>query len=86
MGFFDEIASLFSEEEIDKSFKIEWFGRSAVLVSGYRTIKTLTAGEVQLILEKGGIIKIMGSNLYIKKLEVGEVLIAGVVLNIEFSN
>ena len=85
MGFFDEIISLFGEDEIDTSFKIECLGRGAVVVGGYKKILKLSEGEIQLSYKKDGKIIIRGAKLYIKKLEESEVVVAGKILEIQFA-
>ena len=82
MGFFDEFTNLFSQEEIDKSFKLEVLGRSAVCVSGYKKIISLGEGDIILLINGGTKLTITGAKLYIKKLEESEVVIAGSILNI----
>lgn len=84
MGFFDELTNLFEPEELDKSFRLECFGQSAVLIAGYRRIVSL--GETQMeILVQGNIkIVISGAKLYIKKLEESEIVVAGKLLTISF--
>lgn len=84
MGFFNEIESLFEENEIDFSFRVDCIGRGAVVVSGYKTITKLTEGEIILALKKEGEIKIKGAKLFIKRMEKEEVVIAGKILEILF--
>ena len=84
MGFFNETTNLFNEEELDLSFHVECVGKSAVVVSGYKTILKLTEGEVELKLKKEGTLTIKGARLYIKRMEEEEVTIAGKILEILF--
>ena len=82
MGFFDEIKKSFSEEELDLSFKLECYGGSALVVMGYKKIVSL--GEAEIVLNVGKKTKLMvtGAKLFIKKLEVEELVIAGKIMNI----
>ena len=83
MGFFDELTNLFSQEEIDKSFRIEVLGKSAVLIAGYKKIISLGESLVVLKVGTGTNVNISGAKLYVKKLEEAELVVAGTILNIE---
>lgn len=83
MGFFNEFLNLFIGEELDQSFKLEMVGKTALMIEGYSKIVTLEPDEIVLRLTKGGLIKIKGAKLYIKKLEKSEVVIAGNILSFE---
>ena len=82
MGFFDELTNLFTQEEIDKSFKLEVLGRTAVCVTGYKKIISLGESCVVLLLKGMTKLSVAGAKLYIKKLEENEVVIAGTIMNI----
>ena len=82
MGFFNEITNLFADGELDNLFKIECIGRSAVVVSGYKTISKLTEGEIELKLKKDGSVRIKGAKLYVKRIETEEVVVAGKIIEI----
>ena len=84
MGFFDEINNLFKEDELDKKFKVECFGQSAVSVSGFKSILNIEEREIAVGLKTGEQIIVTGVRLYIKKLEESEMIIAGKILNISF--
>ena len=82
MGFFDELTNLFTQEEIDKRFKLEVLGRTAVCVTGYKQIISLGESCVVMLLKGMTKLTVTGAKLYIKKLEENEVVIAGSILNI----
>ena len=82
MGFFDELINLFSQEEIDKSFKLEVLGRSAVCISGYKKVLSLTECEIVVLINVGTKLVISGGKLYVKKLDDTELVIAGMIVNI----
>lgn len=82
MGFFNETTNLFDEGKLDNSFKLECFGRGAVIVSGFKTILKLTEGEIQFELKKDGKLTIKGVHLYVKRMEEEEAVVAGDVLEI----
>ena len=82
MGFFDEFTNLFAQEKIDKSFRVEILGRSAVCVEGYKKIESLESSEVVLQVCGGAKVIISGAKLYVKKLEEGELVVSGAILNV----
>ena len=82
MGFFDELINLFSQEEIDKSFKLEVLGKSAVCISGYKKILLLTESEIVVLMSGETRLLISGAKLYVKKLEEAELVVAGVIMNL----
>lgn len=84
MGFFDELTNLFESDELDKSFRLECLGQSAVVVAGYRRLVSLGETQMEILVQGDTKIVISGAKLYIKKLEESEIVVAGRLLTIAF--
>ena len=82
MGFFDEIKKSFTDDELDLSFKFECFGGSALSVVGYKKIVSIDEAEIKLIVGKKTLLTVTGAKLFIRLLEVEELVIAGKIMNV----
>ena len=82
-GFFEELTNIVGLpfDELSSGYKLELVAGKALSVTNYKKILIYTKNKIVLSL-KHGIIEILGENLTIKQLDIGSIIVSGIIHSI----
>lgn len=81
--FFEELTNIVGLpfDELASGYKLELVAGKALSVTNYKKILIYTKNKIVLSL-KHGIIEILGENLTIKQLDIGSIIVSGIIHSI----